>query len=69
MIGLGYTLAFMLGGSIGFVLACIIAAGRVAQLTRENQILRKELKQYERAFEVAAEQRQVITTLKTGTES
>jgi predicted acylesterase/phospholipase RssA len=33
---LGYILAFILGGSIGFYIACIIAGGRLAELLREN---------------------------------
>lgn len=54
---------------------------RVAKLNRENQILRKESEQYQRAFEVAIEQNQKSATpssnnlvsphsgLNTGTES
>ena len=54
-----WLIMFVLGGSIGFILACMIAAGRVADLKRENERLREELEghQYEpRAF---AEQSQL----------
>ena len=59
MIVLASVLAFMLGGSIGFILACMIAAGRVADLGRENQRLRKELEGHQYEPEVVAEQIQV----------
>lgn len=50
---LAWLIMFVLGGSIGFILASMIAAGRVAGLMRENRRLREELarQQYEsRAF-------------------
>jgi|GEM_PF-1496543 hypothetical protein len=40
---LGYILAFMLGGSISFFIACIIAGGRLAEMLRENQRLKEQL--------------------------
>lgn len=40
---LGYILAFILGGSIGFYIACIIAGGRLAELLRENQRIKEQL--------------------------
>ena len=59
MIILASVLAFMLGGSIGFTLACIIAAGRVVELRRENQRLKKELIGHQCGPEVVAEQAHV----------
>jgi uncharacterized integral membrane protein len=46
-----WLIMFALGGSIGFILACMIAAGRVADLKRENERLKEELErhQYEKA--------------------
>ena len=40
---LGYILAFMLGGSISFFIACIITGGQLAELLRENQRLKEQL--------------------------
>ena len=56
MIVLACVLAFMLGGSIGFILACMIAAGRVADLRRENQRLKQELEGHQYEPEDVAEQ-------------
>ena len=49
-------LAFMLGGSIGFTFACILAARRVTDLRRENQRLKQELGGHQYGPEVVAEQ-------------
>lgn len=59
MIVLASILAFMLGGSIGFILASMIAAGRVADLRRENQRLKAELEGQQYGPEVVAEQTHV----------
>ena len=56
MMVLAYVLVFMVGGSIGFTLACILAAGRVADLVRENQRLKQELEGPQCGPEVVAEQ-------------
>jgi hypothetical protein len=60
MIVLASVLAFMLGGSIGFTMACMIAAGRVADLRRENQRLKQELEGHQYGPKVVAEQTHVI---------
>jgi hypothetical protein len=52
----------MLGGSIGFILASVIAAGRVAELSRENKNLKKKLERFEEGLEVAIEQGYVDPT-------
>jgi len=62
MLALGYIVVLMLGATIGFILACVIAARRVAYLNREGQLLQKELERYHNMFEVAADQHQVSTT-------
>jgi hypothetical protein len=49
----------MLGGSIGFTFAWLIAAGRVADLGRENQRLKQELEGHQHGSEVVAEQTHV----------
>ena len=59
MIVLASVLAFMLGGSIGFTLACMIAAERVADLGRENQLLKQELEGHQYGSEVVAGQTDV----------
>ena len=59
MIVLACVLAFMLGGSIGFILASMVAAGRVAHLRRENQRLRQDLEGHQYGPEVVAEQTHV----------
>jgi len=56
-----WLIMFVLGGSIGFILACMIAAGRVAGLMRENQLLREELERHQYEFKVVAEQSQLST--------
>ena len=56
-----WLIMFILGGSIGFILACIIAAGRVADLMRENQRLRRELERHQYESKVVAEQSQSST--------
>ena len=43
MFALGYILILMLGATIGFVLACVIAARRVAYLSREGSFYKKNL--------------------------
>ena len=53
-----WLIMFVLGGSIGFILASMIAAGRVADLMRQNKRLREELERdhYEsRAFAAQSE--------------
>ena len=55
-------LAFILGGAIGFLLASVIAAGRVAELGRENESLKKKLEESESVFEVTVEQGQLDRT-------
>ena len=62
MVALGYIVFLMLGATIGFILACVIAARRLAYLNREAQLLQKELERYHNMFEVAADQHQVSTT-------
>jgi hypothetical protein len=62
MFALGYILVLMLGATIGFVLACVIAARRVAYLSREGQLLQEKLEQYQNSFGVAEDQNQVNTT-------
>jgi len=49
----------MLGGSIGFILACMIAAGRVVDLGRENQRLKQKLEGHQYGPKVVAEQNYV----------
>jgi hypothetical protein len=49
-------LAFILGGSIGFLLASVIAVGRVEELGRENENLKRKLEKSEGIFEVTIEQ-------------
>lgn len=53
---LGYLLVFMLGGSMGFLLACVVASGRVGGLLRENYCLRKELDSFGSTVEGTSEQ-------------
>ena len=62
MFALGYILDLLLGATIGFILACVIAARRVAYLSREGQLLQKELERYHNLFEVVVDQNQVSTT-------
>ena len=62
MFALGYILVLMLGATIGFVLSCVIAARRVAYLSREGQLLQEKLEQYQNSFGVAEDQNQVNTT-------
>ena len=62
MLALGYIVVLMLGATIGFILACVIAARRVAYLSREGHFLQKELERYQNMFEVAVDQNQVSTT-------
>jgi hypothetical protein len=62
MFALGYILVLMLGATIGFVLACVIAARRVAYLSREGQLIQEELERYHNLFGVAVDQNQVNTT-------
>ena len=62
MFALGYILILMLGATIGFILACVIAARRVAYLSREGQLLQEELERYQNLFGVAVDQNQVNTT-------
>jgi hypothetical protein len=52
---LGYLLVFIVGGSFGFSLACIIASNRVSSLLRENYRLRKELDNFEYTVEGTSE--------------
>ena len=52
-------LAFMLGGSLGFTLACMMAAGRVADLRRENQRLKREPEGQQYGSKVVSEQTHV----------
>jgi hypothetical protein len=52
---LGYLLVFIVGGSLGFSLACIIAFNRVSSLLRENYRLRKELDNFEYTVEGTSE--------------
>ena len=59
MIVLACVLAFMLGGSIGFILASMIAVGRVADLRRESQRLKQELEGHLYGPEVVAEKTHV----------
>jgi len=61
MFTLGCIMLFMLGATIGFVLACVIAARRVAYLSREAQFLQEELERYQNLFGVIADQNQVDT--------
>jgi len=51
-----YSLVFIAGGSIGFLLACIVASNRVSSLLRENHRLRKELDSFEYTVEGTSEQ-------------
>ena len=62
MFALGYILILMLGATIGFILACVIAARRVAYLSREGQLLQEELERYQNLFGFAVDQNQVNTT-------
>ena len=62
MFALGYILVLMLGATIGFVLACVIAARRMAYLSREGQLLQEELEQYQNLFGTAVDQNQLNTT-------
>ena len=61
MFALAYILVLMLGATIGFILACVIAARRVAYLCRQGQLLQEELERYRNLFEVAVDQNQVST--------
>jgi hypothetical protein len=62
MFALGYISVLMLGATIGFVLACVIAVRRVAYLSREGQSLQEELERYQNLFGVAEDQNQANTT-------
>jgi len=53
---------FVLGGSIGFVLASMIAADRVAGLMLENKRLTEELAKHRYESETVAEPGQVSTS-------
>ena len=61
MFALGCIMLFMLGATIGFVLACVIAARRVAYLSREAQLLQEELERYQNLFGVVVDQNEVDT--------
>jgi hypothetical protein len=62
MLALGYIVVLLLGATVGFILACVIAARRVAYLNREGQLLQKELERYHNMFEGAADQNLVTST-------
>ena len=55
-------IVLMVGATIGFVLACVIAARRVAYLSREGQLLLEELEQYRNLFGLDVNQNEVNTT-------
>lgn len=61
MFALGCILLLMLGAMIGFVLACVIAARRLAYLSREGQLLQEKLEQYQNLFGVGIDQNKVNT--------
>ncbi len=56
-----WLIMFVLGGSIGFILASMIAAGRVTGLMRENKRLREELARHQNEPRDFAEQSQLST--------
>jgi hypothetical protein len=56
-----WLIIFLLAGSIGFILASMIAAGRIAGLMRENKRLREELARHQYESRDFAEQSQLST--------
>lgn len=56
-----WLIIFVLGGSIGFILASVIAAERIAGLMRENKSLREELARHQYESRDFAEQSQLST--------
>jgi len=56
-----WLIIFLLAGSIGFILASMIAAGRIAGLMRENKRLREELARHQYESRDFVEQSQLST--------